>query len=53
MVETPFSLNRFKGDAARAAKIYEGANALTADDIAETVFWAARHRPASTSTTLR
>jgi len=45
MVETPFSLNRFKGDAARAAKIYEGANALTADDIAETVFWAATQPP--------
>lgn len=41
MVETDFSLNRFHGDAARAAKIYEGANAMTAEDIAEAVFWAA------------
>jgi 3-hydroxy acid dehydrogenase/malonic semialdehyde reductase len=45
MVETPFSLNRFKGDAAKAAKVYENANALTADDIAETVFWAATQPP--------
>ena len=45
MVETPFSLNRFKGDADKAAKVYEGANALTADDVAETVFWAASQPP--------
>jgi 3-hydroxy acid dehydrogenase / malonic semialdehyde reductase len=41
MVETPFSLVRFKGDAARAAKVYAGANPLTADDVAEAVVWAA------------
>jgi 3-hydroxy acid dehydrogenase/malonic semialdehyde reductase len=45
MVETDFSLNRFRGDAEKAAKVYEGANALTADDIAETVFWAATRPP--------
>jgi 3-hydroxy acid dehydrogenase / malonic semialdehyde reductase len=45
LVETTFSLNRFKGDAAKAAKVYEGANPLTADDIAETVFWAATQPP--------
>lgn len=45
MVETTFSLNRFKGDAAKAAKVYEGANALTADDVAEAVFWAATQPP--------
>ena len=45
MVETTFSLNRFKGDAEKAAKVYQGANALTADDIAETVFWAATQPP--------
>lgn len=45
MVETDFSLNRFKGDAERAAKIYAGANPLVADDIAETVFWAATLPP--------
>lgn len=45
MVETTFSLNRFKGDAAKAAKVYEGANPLTADDVAESVFWAATLPP--------
>ncbi|HUY68486.1 MAG TPA: SDR family NAD(P)-dependent oxidoreductase [Alphaproteobacteria bacterium] len=45
MVETPFSLNRYRGDAERAAKIYQGADALTADDIAEAVFWAATQPP--------
>ncbi len=41
MTETGFSLNRFKGDAARAAKIYEGAHPMTAEDVASSVFWAA------------
>lgn len=45
MVETDFSLNRFHGDAAKAAKVYEGANAMTADDVAEAVFWAATLPP--------
>jgi 3-hydroxy acid dehydrogenase/malonic semialdehyde reductase len=45
MVETEFSLTRFRGDAAKAASVYEGAHALTADDIAETVFWAATQPP--------
>jgi 3-hydroxy acid dehydrogenase/malonic semialdehyde reductase len=45
MVETEFSLNRFKGDAEKAAKVYAGANALTADDIAEAAFWAATLPP--------
>lgn len=39
MAETEFSLNRFKGDAQRAAKVYEGAQALTSEDIAEAVHW--------------
>jgi len=39
MAETEFSLNRFKGNAERAAKVYEGAEALTAVDIAEAVHW--------------
>jgi 3-hydroxy acid dehydrogenase / malonic semialdehyde reductase len=38
---TEFSLVRFKGDEARIGAIYEGADALTPDDIAESVFWAA------------
>lgn len=45
MVETPFSLTRFKGDASRAAAVYAGANPLTAEDVAETVFWAATLPP--------
>lgn len=35
-----FSLVRFKGDAEKAATVYQGANALQPDDIAETVRWA-------------
>ncbi len=37
---TEFSAIRF-GDAERAAKLYEGADALTPDDIAEAVHWVA------------
>jgi NADP-dependent 3-hydroxy acid dehydrogenase YdfG len=37
--ETEFSLVRFKGDAERAKKIYEGFTPLAAEDIAETVFY--------------
>lgn len=40
-VKTDFSLVRFKGDAARAAAVYEGHLNLTAEDIAETVRWVA------------
>ena len=42
---TEFSNIRFKGDDAKAAGIYQGADALTADDIADAVHWAAS-RPA-------
>jgi 3-hydroxy acid dehydrogenase/malonic semialdehyde reductase len=41
MVETSFSLKRFKGDVEKAAKVYANTKPLTADDIAEAVFWAA------------
>jgi 3-hydroxy acid dehydrogenase/malonic semialdehyde reductase len=41
IAETPFSLNRFKGDTEKAASVYAGTVALTAEDIAESVFWAA------------
>ena len=45
MAETEFSLVRFKGDAARSAKVYEGVHPLTADDVAEAMLWVAS-RPA-------
>jgi len=45
MAETPFSLNRFKGDTDKAAAVYAKTTPLTADDIAETVFWAATLPP--------
>jgi 3-hydroxy acid dehydrogenase/malonic semialdehyde reductase len=38
---TEFSSVRFGGDAGKAAKIYDGANALTPEDVAEAVHWAA------------
>jgi 3-hydroxy acid dehydrogenase/malonic semialdehyde reductase len=40
MVETEFSLVRFKGDAEQAAAVYEGIDAMTADDIAGCVTFA-------------
>ncbi|MEK6616548.1 MAG: SDR family NAD(P)-dependent oxidoreductase [Bacteroidota bacterium] len=45
LVETEFSIVRFKGDAERAKKTYVGMQALTAEDIAEIIFWCAS-RPA-------
>ena len=45
MVETEFSLVRFKGDAARAKKVYEGTQPLTAEDIAEILVWVAARPP--------
>jgi 3-hydroxy acid dehydrogenase/malonic semialdehyde reductase len=44
-VETEFSEVRFKGDKDRAKKVYEGFEALSAQDIAETI-WFAASRPA-------
>lgn len=41
MVKTDeFAVNRFDGDASKAAKVYEGVDApLTADDVAESIRW--------------
>lgn len=39
MVETDFSLIRFKGDSERAAGVYSGIEPLTADDVADTVIY--------------
>jgi NADP-dependent 3-hydroxy acid dehydrogenase YdfG len=45
LVETEFSDVRFRGDVERAKKVYEGYKALTAQDIAEIVYFTA-NRPA-------
>jgi len=45
MAETEFSVVRFKGDATRAKKVYEGVVPLTAEDIAETLVWVASRPP--------
>ncbi len=45
MVETDFSSVRFRGDQARAAKVYAGLTPLTPADVAETIVWTAA-RPA-------
>ncbi len=44
MVETEFSIVRFDGDKERAKKVYENITPLTAEDVAETV-WFAVSRP--------
>ena len=45
MSETEFSIVRFKGDAARSKKVYEGVNPLKAEDVAEALVWAASRPP--------
>lgn len=45
MADTEFSLVRFKGDSERAAGVYTGITALSADDIANAVYYCATLPP--------
>lgn len=45
LVDTEFSLVRFKGDQQKAAAVYAGMEALVAEDIAEAVLFAASRPP--------
>jgi NADP-dependent 3-hydroxy acid dehydrogenase YdfG len=41
MAETEFSLVRFKGDTEKARSVYKGIEALTADDVADAIYYCA------------
>ncbi|MCZ6598684.1 MAG: SDR family NAD(P)-dependent oxidoreductase [Planctomycetota bacterium] len=45
MVKTGFSLGRFRGDAERAEKVYEGMTPMSGEDVAEAVLFAVTRPP--------
>jgi 3-hydroxy acid dehydrogenase/malonic semialdehyde reductase len=45
LVETEFSVIRFGGDTERAKNVYKGMKPLSADDIAQTIVFAANRPP--------
>jgi NADP-dependent 3-hydroxy acid dehydrogenase YdfG len=45
LAETEFSLVRFAGDAARAAKVYEGMTPLAAEDVGAAIAWVVSRPP--------
>ncbi len=45
LVETEFSIVRFKGDVERAAKVYEGVTPMTPDDVADAILFCVTRPP--------